>query len=91
MQTLFRCCAIVLAGLPAAASTLAAECDRLDQLSFRNSDVVRRDMQFETKIKDCFYVEAPAAWSVSAHYPYLSSVWGVETRTQLVLANWGAL
>ncbi len=41
-------------------------------------------MQFETKITDCYYVESPTMWSVSARYPYLYLV-GCENGVRKLL------
>jgi non-lysosomal glucosylceramidase len=69
--------------------------DLLSQLSFKNSGIVRRDMQFEYKLQDCYYVELDNAWSNpwgspfgkpigGGSYPYLYRVDSAAGAKRLV-------
>jgi non-lysosomal glucosylceramidase len=78
MQNRIRACLIVAVSFLIATSALATDDTPQWGLTFRNSGVVRRGMQFEEKMQDCHYVEVPTAWSTpwgkpsgGARYPYL--------------------
>ncbi len=87
MQSPSCVCAAALLTSLTTWTAFAAEDAPLAQLTFKNTGVVRREMQFEDKAQPCDYMETATVWSTpwNAHiFPYLYLVQSNNGARQLV-------